>query len=278
LRSIGIDGTAKYYWGGDPNVPIKTAHWFTEPGTSSPTGGNTTAQFPRRSIDGLSANPYFTFHSTLSVVGSNGSFDPSYGEVEDAVSLIQAVDGAGNCLTGSAANAARVISSDLVAQDRYFGSVCGTTARSALFISQMVPDVMLQGTWNQVSVTFRNIGTTTWTPADLYRLGSQNPQDNYTWGPNRVNLPTSVSPGGISTLDFYVHAPFQPGFYDFQWRMVQDGVEWFGDVTPNIQIEVTEFPQYSSVERTGWIQTMKPLEFDRLNLRLGLDRSNSFKR
>jgi hypothetical protein len=91
------------------------------------------------------------------------------------------------------------------------------------------------GVW----VTMRNTGTTTWT-SDSYRLGSQNPQDNWTWGLNRVYLPagTTVPPGHDYTFYFTVTAPSYPGYYNFQWRMVQDGVEWFGDYTPNVVVEV----------------------------------------
>ena len=90
-----------------------------------------------------------------------------------------------------------------------------------------------------VSVTMYNSGTTTWT-SDTYRLGSQNPQDNYTWGTNRVYLPagTTVPPGYSYTFYFTVTAPAAVGYYNFQWRMVQDGVEWFGDYTPNVLVNV----------------------------------------
>ena len=93
-----------------------------------------------------------------------------------------------------------------------------------------------------VSVTMQNNGSNTWTQADNYHLGSQNPQDNFTWGLNRVDLPASVPPGGQVTFSFYVTAPYNAGTYNFQWRMVQDGVEWFGDFTPNTQISVFANP------------------------------------
>jgi hypothetical protein len=58
----------------------------------------------------------------------------------------------------------------------------GTTqGNAALFITQSVPTSMTAGQTYPVSVTMRNTGTMTWTAAHLYRLGSQNPQDNTTW-------------------------------------------------------------------------------------------------
>jgi hypothetical protein len=106
------------------------------------------------------------------------------------------------------------------------------------FVSQSVTYSMEAGYIYEVAVTMRNDGTSTWTDAGLFRLGSQNPRDNYTWGLNRVAVPTSVAPGEEVTFDFYVTAPSTPGSYNFQWQMVQDGVEWFGTPTPNIVIDV----------------------------------------
>ena len=85
----------------------------------------------------------------------------------------------------------------------------------------------------------KNTGTTTWTSSGNYNLGSQNPQDNATWGTGRIGLPSSVAAGAEVTFNFTVTAPATPGTYNFQWRMVQDGVEWFGDYSPNFQVTVS---------------------------------------
>jgi len=89
----------------------------------------------------------------------------------------------------------------------------------------------------------QNNGSATWTQAEGFRLGSQNPQDNTIWGLNRIELPTaSVSQGGQVTFNFYVTAPYTGGTYNFQWRMVKEYVEWFGDYTPNIAVDVFSGP------------------------------------
>ena len=250
LRSIGVSNTTNYFWGGDPSSPTERSHWFVQPGTSAvprpgfPLGGTVTSQYPRPAIDGVPPNPYFTFHSTLRV-GTGKSYDPSYGVVEDEVSLIKAVNSAGTCLTGTAANAARVISTNLnhlnTSNLTDFGYACGTTAsvpHAAAVVAATVPAYMDAGGVYEASVTVQNNGSETWTQAAQYRLGSQNPRDNYTWGFNRVELPASVPPGGQVTFTFYVYAPSYGGTYNFQWQMVQDGVEWFGDMTPNIPVDV----------------------------------------
>jgi aqualysin 1 len=108
----------------------------------------------------------------------------------------------------------------------------------ARFISQSVPTNMVPGVRYPVSITMQNSGTTIWTSATLYRLGSQNPQDNLTWGFGRVVLPHDVIPNQAVTFHFTVTAPATPGFYNFQWRMVRELVAWFGDFTPNVTVTV----------------------------------------
>jgi hypothetical protein len=110
----------------------------------------------------------------------------------------------------------------------------------ATFISQSVPTSMTTGQSSNVSVTMRNSGTTTWT-SDVYRLSSQNPQNNSVWGFNRVYLPagTTVPPGSDYTFYFTITAPSTASSYNFQWRMVQEGVAEFGNYTPNVLINVT---------------------------------------
>lgn len=109
----------------------------------------------------------------------------------------------------------------------------------AQFVSQSVPTTMIAGHTYSAQVTMLNAGSTTWTAADSYVLGSQNPQDNTTWGFYRVSLPGNVAPGQQGTFTFTVTAPATPGSYAFQWRMLREFVEWFGDTTPSVQVAVT---------------------------------------
>ena len=76
-----------------------------------------------------------------------------------------------------------------------------------------------------------NTGTNTWTTdATPHNLGSQNPQDNTRWGFGRVGLPggTPVALGSSATFSFTATAPAIVGSYPFDWKMVEDGIEWFG--------------------------------------------------
>ncbi|MBC7979122.1 MAG: hypothetical protein H7Y36_00995, partial [Armatimonadetes bacterium] len=53
---------------------------------------------------------------------------------------------------------------------------------------------------------------------------------------------TNVAPGQQHTYTYNVTAPATPGTTAFQWRMVHDGVTWFGDFTPNIDVTVNALP------------------------------------
>jgi hypothetical protein len=48
-----------------------------------------------------------------------------------------------------------------------------------------------------------------------------------------------VAPGQQVAFGFTVTAPTTPATYNFQWQMLQEGVVWFGGVTPNVPVTVT---------------------------------------
>ncbi len=107
------------------------------------------------------------------------------------------------------------------------------------FLSQSVPGTMVPSGVYPVSLTFRNTGTTTWTSAEQYRLGSQFPPNNNTWGRTRFDLPHDVAPGQEVTFAGNVTAPSNPASYHFRWRMVKDSTgEWFGEQSNNLVIVV----------------------------------------
>jgi hypothetical protein len=101
------------------------------------------------------------------------------------------------------------------------------------------PPQMDAGAIADIVVAATNSGSTTWTPGAAYRLGSQAPQDNTTWGLGRVDLPVaSVDPQQTAWFQFRATAPAQAGRYGFAWRMVHEAVRWFGTTTPVSQIAV----------------------------------------
>jgi hypothetical protein len=128
--------------------------------------------------------------------------------------------------------------------------VCGGNAAS--FVSQTVPSQVNAGGAFSITVTMQNTGTTTWSrfPVRGHFLGSQNPQDNSTWGTNRGWMDPSacVPPGRPYTFTFSVTAPSAPGSYPMQWQMLEDAVEWFGQKTPLLNVNVVQpaFPPVPS--------------------------------
>ena len=141
-----------------------------------------------------------------------------------------------------------------------------TSANSAQFVNQITspgfsgtPPVLVvnSGQKFQYLVTFQNNGTQPWIKASNFKLGSQNPQDNGTWGVSRVSLSRdTVNPGEQVTFSFFLTAPvlttsttetYQT--YNLQWRMLQEYIQWFGDLTPNVQVRV-KAPQSTSVPAT----------------------------
>lgn len=118
----------------------------------------------------------------------------------------------------------------------------------AEFVSQTFSDTsptMYSGETRTLSVQMRNTGTTTWSSSRAYALGSQNPRDNGNWGMGRVYLPHDVAPGQIVAFNMTLTAPQvssrMVGYY-VQWRMVQDGVEWFGQQTTAQHVYVNPVP------------------------------------
>lgn len=111
-------------------------------------------------------------------------------------------------------------------------------AEDAAFVSQTTPASMINGRTYSVTLVMRNTGTTTWTSAAGYALGSHNPPDNNTWGLSRVALPAPVAPGAEASFQIQLTAPATPGPYNFQWRMVRGGSGWFGAPSTNVSVSV----------------------------------------
>jgi pimeloyl-ACP methyl ester carboxylesterase len=129
-------------------------------------------------------------------------------------------------------------------------SVLATMRSNASCVAYSIPPSMIKGTTYPVSITMKNTGTSTWISGVNcpFRLGAQSEQDH--WGINRKEMPGTVAPGGTATFEFNVTAPSTAGTYNFQCRMLQENVEWFGAATPNIQVLVTPAATVSGLSVT----------------------------
>jgi hypothetical protein len=123
----------------------------------------------------------------------------------------------------------------------------------AIYVSATGPSQVTTGQAFTVLVTMQNTGTTIWSnqPTQGYSLGSQDPQDNTTWGANRFPIGggDTVPPGAQYTFTANLIAPATPGNYAMQGQMVQETVEWFGQMTPIATVAVVP-PQTSSLTVT----------------------------
>jgi uncharacterized protein affecting Mg2+/Co2+ transport len=99
---------------------------------------------------------------------------------------------------------------------------------NAAVVSMYYPSTVVVGSSFSATVTMNNNGNTHWVNSNGYNLGSQNPQDNQRWGLGRVGFAGTISPGQSYGFNFNCTAPTTAGSYAFDWKMVQDGVEWFG--------------------------------------------------
>ena len=94
------------------------------------------------------------------------------------------------------------------------------------------------------TITVTNRGDP-WYPGARYKLGSQDPQDNNTWGLGRVDLDSFLADTGPypagRQLNFTATAPAAEGEYPFSWEMVQEGVEWFPEkVSVKVVVAATQ--------------------------------------
>jgi len=108
------------------------------------------------------------------------------------------------------------------------------------FVSQALPTTVNTGQQFRVTMNWLNIGTQVWDPSAGFRVRSQNPANNTTWGGSTF-IPTGGVPSGQQlNVTFTVTAPSVGGTYNFQWQLSQDGNLMFGQVSPNVSIVVTD--------------------------------------
>ncbi|MCP4179819.1 MAG: T9SS type A sorting domain-containing protein [bacterium] len=123
-----------------------------------------------------------------------------------------------------------------------FTGMLSYAGNNSTFLSMSsVPSSVVPGQTFTVNFYFKNTGTTIWETNGNYSwwLGSENSRDNFTWGTNRAGMVNkTVNPGGTFRFRKTFTAPTTPGSYNFQWKMLQNYVEWFGAKTTNKVITV----------------------------------------
>jgi len=118
---------------------------------------------------------------------------------------------------------------------QYFGTTPTWGFYSSEYVSDTIPSQLAPGEVRQVSITLRNRGVV-WSEAKAFRLGAVDDSDPFTTE-TRHTISGEVAPGQTYTWTFNLTAPSTPGNYITDWRMVRDGVTWFGaTVQKTIQV------------------------------------------
>jgi len=119
---------------------------------------------------------------------------------------------------------------------------CGTGWDAELVAAEL-PDLVAPGSRAHVVVKIKNTGSETWRP-DATFLGTSAPMDRDsalydpdTWvAPNRVaTVSAETRAGETGTFDFTILAPADEQVLTETFKLVEDGVSWFG---PPVELEV----------------------------------------
>ncbi|MCM3748351.1 NBR1-Ig-like domain-containing protein [Paenibacillus pasadenensis] len=112
-------------------------------------------------------------------------------------------------------------------------------SRQASIVSHTIPSYMKTGVSYPVTITIRNDGTTEWSKATgWWRLGGVNDSDPFAFTRQEIPNDQIVRPGETVTFAFNLTAPTQSGVYRTDWRMLQEHVEWFGEILA-VDVSVT---------------------------------------
>ncbi len=99
-----------------------------------------------------------------------------------------------------------------------------------------VPNVLDVGKTATATVTITNVGQSRWVAATKepdwrgsVRLSYHWYSDTeiVQWEGERTNLPHDLGPSDSATVEMRIFAPFQPGTYDLEITVVDEGVAWF---------------------------------------------------
>lgn len=146
-------------------------------------------------------------------------------------------------------------------------AACASDDPEVKLVAEVAPPATLQGgTTAAVSLTLANCGQVSWTKADPnaasgFKLGSQAPENNETWGVSRVALPATVPPGHSVLITFSIVAPQVSGSYAYRWAIVEEWKRWLADATPlhTITVNGTQPASFPYHPRGDWVLASQPI-------------------
>lgn len=149
----------------------------------------------------------------------------------------------------------------------WFGSTWNQTWR-AQYLGQTNPGPLTPGQSATVSVTYKNVGTTTWTQGQV-RLGTANPPDRASgfaggsgWiGNNRVQMQeASVAPGQDAHFVFALTGNPAPGNYAEYFRPVAEGIAWMENVGQYFPVSVVAAANYAQLADSSVPDMLSPTQ------------------
>lgn len=154
--------------------------------------------------------------------GAGDAVDPG---AQDAVS--GGADDLGAAGDGSVAGDAAARPSP----DGLGGADAVTPEDDALVEGASFPSTLPCGAASSASVTVRNTGASSWSRSAGYRLGAVDDGDPLYTLDVRVDLPdgVTIAPGDVWTFPIPLSGPPVAGTWHTDWRMVREGVHWFGE-------------------------------------------------
>ncbi|MDM8007745.1 MAG: GerMN domain-containing protein [Phycisphaerae bacterium] len=114
----------------------------------------------------------------------------------------------------------------------YFGTLPTWDFYSDEYVSDTIPSEMIGDEEYTVRITFRNRGVL-WSSSRGFCLGAVDDSDPFT-SFNRVTPTLELAAGKEYTFTFTMTAPRPPGLYTTDWRMLREGVTWFGDTATRV--------------------------------------------
>lgn len=130
----------------------------------------------------------------------------------------------------------------------YFGVTPTWDRYSCEYVGDTIPATMTAGLSYNVSITLRNRGVV-WSIERGFKLGAVGDSDPFTTN-TRSPVSGEVRPGQAFTFTFTLTAPAAAGQYVTDWRMVREGVTWFGPATTR-QVRVVPPPAPGDLDRDG---------------------------
>ena len=105
------------------------------------------------------------------------------------------------------------------------------TSYNAQVVGHTIPDEISPNQTVDVQVTMKNTGFRPWTARDQIKLGAVGDSDPFSTIGNRILIPdgVQVNPGQEYTFTIPMKGPDILGEYTTDWRMVKEGVTWFGE-------------------------------------------------